>query len=442
MSAYRLRIYPDEKRRLEINERITIAKDFYNLLLEKSIAQYKIDGEPTSMAALNKYAKEIEKDGRFLILYSQTRCEIKYRVMKAYQNFFRRCKEKKKGKRVKVGFPRFKSRDKYKTIIYPQDNGSFSIEKERKTDMLRIARIGRMKIDVHRNIEGTIKTLTIKKELNQYYAIFTVVQETSQPKIQGTNPIGIDMGLNNFIALSDGTTIQKPRFFKKRERRIAIWQRRLSKRTRWDGNKMAKMQSKRREKAKLRLQREWVLTTNESNDFMHKLSNKLVNSGYTSFAVESLNIQNMERNHNLAQSIQNASWNRFINYLSYKAESAGMEVMKVDARNTSKTCSNCGNIQEMPLSIREYICHKCGLRIDRDINASINILKRGLTSKKSNLESEALKGRAGLARTYAQGDNVRLNGAVVEELRTYSQTNNLGGSLGLYSSSERNYCLV
>ena len=116
----------------------------------------------------------------------------------------------------------------------------------------------------------------------------------------------------------------------------------------------------------------------------------------------------MEKNHKLARSIQNASWNHFVQMLSYKAESAGMKVIKVDARNTTKKCSNCGNIMEMPLSHRTYICNKCGMWMDRDINAAINILKRG---------------RAGLARTDAQGD-ICLYGATgtassVEELRTY-----------------------
>ncbi|MCL4375262.1 transposase [Candidatus Marsarchaeota archaeon] len=113
---------------------------------------------------------------------------------------------------------------------------------------------------------------------------------------------------------------------------------------------------------------------------MQILSDKLVNPGYTSFAVEDLHIQNMVRNHNLAQSIYDASWNRFIQMLSYKAESAGLRIIKVDARNTSKECSNCGIIQAMPLSIREYNCSRCGMQMNRDINASINILTTELPS--------------------------------------------------------------
>ena len=179
-----------------------------------------------NMATLNKYMQEsINEDKDFLKLYSQTRQEVFMRLIKAYANFFRRVKEKKQGKNIKVGFPRFKSQDRYYSIVYPQDNGSFSIEKERKTAMLRVSRIGKMKIELHRNIDGKIKTLTIKKEGKNYYAIFTATNGNNPTGVNDINPIGIDMGLNNFVALSDGKTIQKPKFFKQKEKRIARWQR-------------------------------------------------------------------------------------------------------------------------------------------------------------------------------------------------------------------------
>ncbi|MCL5413040.1 MAG: transposase, partial [Candidatus Marsarchaeota archaeon] len=270
----------------------------------------------------------------------------------------------------------------------------------------RVSKIGTMKIEQHRNITGNVKTVTIKREGSDYYAIFTAEQIINPPKIRDINPVGIDVGIRNFIALSDGQTIQKPKFFKKREKRIARWQRIVARRNK---------SSRRRDYTKFRFQEEWKGITNQSNDFMHKLSDKLVHGGYTSFAVEELNISNMVRNHCLAQSIQNASWNRFIQMLSYKAESAGMKVIKVDARNTSKTCSDCGNIVDMPLSVRNFNCDRCGMQFDRDLNASINILKRA---------------REGHSRRYAQGD---MASAIqqelksrIEELRTYPA--NAGGA--------------
>ena len=390
--AYKFRIYPDAIRQEEIDERLVLAQQFYNKILEKSIASYKNGNTKVSMAQFNRFVKEIiQEDKKYLKLYSQTRCEIEYRLLKAYQNFFRRIKE---GTR-KAGFPRFRSIDRYKSITYPQDNGSFSIRKDR----LRVSRIGTMPIDLHRKIEGTIKTLTIKREGKNYYAVFTTINEIKVPQVENTNPVGIDLGLDSFVAISDGTRIEKPKFMQQKRKKIARWQKIVARRNKG---------SKRRERAKARLQKAYEYSTNQSDDYLHKLSDTLVKSGYTSFAVEDLHIQNMVRNHRLAQSIQNASWNRFIQMLSYKAESAGLSVVKVDAKNTSKECSNCGNIQDMPLSIREYNCSICGMRLDRDINASINILHKATT--------------LGQRGSHAQGDMAsavqQASKSGIEELRT------------------------
>ena len=396
--AYKFRIYPDAKRQKEIDLQLTLSKEFYNLLLEKSIKVYKEVNKKISMLALNRFAKEIENDKKYLKIYSQTRCEIKYRVLKAYKSFFRRIKESKSGKKIKLGFPRFKSKDKYYSITYPQDNGSFTIIKKNKKQMLRISRIGGVQIEMHREIEGKIKTLTIKKNAGEYYAIFTTINEIKVPEVKNINLIGIDLGLNSFVALSDGTKIEKPKFMLQKRKKIAKWQRIVARRN--NG-------SKRRNKAKQKLQNAYNEATNQSNDFAHKLSNKLVNSRYTSFAVEGLYIQNMVKNHRFAGSIQDASWNRFIQMLSYKAESAGMRVIKVNARNTSKQCSNCNNIQNMPLSKRIYNCDRCGMQLDRDINASINILKRATLGQR---ESHA---QGDMASAIQQESKSR-----IEELRT------------------------
>ena len=378
--AYKFRVYPDTKRKSEIDLQFILSKEFYNLLLEKSMKLYKDGNKKLSMAVLNGFAKEIEKEKKYLQVYSQTRCEIKYRILKAYSNFFRRCEERKHGKKVKVGFPRFKSRDRYYSIIYPQDNGSFSIRRERNVTMLRVSRIGRMKIELHRKIEGKIKTLTVKKEAGQYYAIFTTAKSIEPPIIKDTNPVGMDMGLNSFIAMSDGTKKKKPEFARKKEKKLAHWQGIIARK-----DIVAKKQgrgkyTRNRAKVITHLQEAWREADNQSNDFMHKLSDKLVNSGYTSFAVEKLDINSMVKNHRLARSIYNASWNRFIQMLSYKAESAGLRVIQVDPRDTTQECSSCHSIKQgeerLALNERIYHCNFCGLIIDRDINASINILKR------------------------------------------------------------------
>jgi len=371
--AYLFRLYPDTKRQKEIDERLLLAQRLYNTILEKVKLEYERNKTTNiSKSTLNRYMKEaINENKDFLKLYSQTRQNVFIRLQKAFQNFFRKCREKKAGKKVKAGFPRFKSIDRYRSITYPQDNGSFSIEKERKVYMLRVSGIGRMKIELHRPIEGKIKTLTIKKKANEYYAIFTTVKEVQVPEVADTNPVGIDMGLNSFVALSDGTKIEKPNFVKKSAKRIVRWQRIVARR---------KKGSKRREKAKQKLQRKWEHVVNQSNDFAQKLSSKLVNSGYTSFALEELNINNMVKNSNLAQAIYAASWRKFMQMLSYKAESAGLRVFVVDAKDTTQECSRCGHVktgdERLDLSERVYHCNVCGLTIDRDINSALVIKKR------------------------------------------------------------------
>ena len=314
MRAYKFRIYPDAKRQKEIDDAISMSQRLYNKLLEKTINAHKNNPDSKiSQKTINQFLNAIIKEDKsYLQLYAHVRVDIRNRLLRTYQNFFRRCQQKKAGAKIKAGFPRFKSKDKFNSITHIESNGSFRIQKGR----LRVSKIGTMRIEQHRNIIGNVKNMTIKREGNEYYAIFTAEQIISSPKIEDINPVGIDMGLNNFIALSDGQTIQKPKFFKKREKRISRWQQIVARRNKG---------STRREKAKYHLQEEWKHVTSQSNDFMHKLSDKLAHGGYTSFAVEELHINNMVRNHRLAQSIQNASWNRFINMLSYKAESAGMK---------------------------------------------------------------------------------------------------------------------
>lgn len=389
--AYKFRLSPDRKRQEAIDNTLILSQQLYNKLLEKTINARKNNPKSkVSQRTINLFMREIlNEDERFYDLYSHVRVDIRNRMLKSYQNFFRRCKANKSGKK---GFPRFKSRDKYNSIMHIENNGSFSIEKDR----LRVSKIGTMKIIQHRQMEGQIKTMTIKREAGEYYAIFTTITEKVVPRLKDTNPVGIDVGLKAFAVLSDATVINKPNFRKNSRKHIARWQRIVARR---------KKGSHRREKAKERLNTEYQIANNQQNDYLHKITNQLVNSGYTSFAMEKLQVQNMVKNRRLAKSIQDASWSKFRQLLSYKAESAGMEVIEVNPKDTSRTCSSCGNIQDMPLSERIFLCNRCGMQKDRDYNASINILKRATLGQREN---------------YAQGENIRpQREAVLEELRTY-----------------------
>ncbi|MCL4365108.1 MAG: transposase [Candidatus Marsarchaeota archaeon] len=402
--AYKFRIYPDATRQAEIDERLVLAQQFYNKILEKSVASYRNGKTKVSIAQFNKFVKEIiQEDKRYLKLYSQTRCEIEYRLMKAYQNFFRRLKE---GNR-KAGFPRFRSRDRYKSLTYPQDNGSFSIEKIKKEDRLRVSRIGTMKIEFHRPIGGKIKMLSIKREAGNYYAIFITSTETAIPKVKDTAPVGIDMGLNTFAMLSDFTKIEKPKFARKKERKLAHWQRIIAKK-----DEVAKRQKRgkytsNRRRAVIRLQDAWNDVNNQNDDFMQKATTNLVDSGeYTSFKMEALQPQNMMKNHNLARSIGEASWSKFRQILSYKAESAGMEVNLVDPRDTTQECSICHNVkkgrEKLALKDRIYQCYACGMRMNRGLNSARVINYRPILEKAREGHSRS-NAFGGAASTFQKG---------------------------------------
>jgi putative transposase len=234
--------------------------------------------------------------------------------------------------------------------------------------MIKLSKIGNIPIILHRIPKGKIKTLTIKQNnAGQWFAVFSCEIDVPAVKHQSIEKIGIDVGLENFATLSNGDVVANPGHISKSEKRLKLLQRRLSRKVKGSAN---------RRKARFRLAKQHIKVVNQRSDFLHKLSHRLTKT-YSFIAVEDLNIRGMVRNHHLAKYITDASWNTFIRNLEYKAVTSGSELVKINPRNTSKTCSNCGTIIEMPLNKREFHCPSCGLSCHRDLNASINILKVG-----------------------------------------------------------------
>jgi putative transposase len=287
-------------------------------------------------------------------LYSQVAQELVDRLRDALK---RKVRAKKEGKRC--GFPRFKSFDRMKSLVYPQLGFSLGHK-------LRVTPFGELAIKKHREINGKIKTLTIKREPSgKWFAVFTVEEPKPEPKQNDGPAVGMDLGLMNFVVLSDGTKIKNPHHLKKWEDRLAFQQRRLSRKTKG---------SKNRQKARIKVARLHEKAANTRRDFLHKLSTKLV-STYSLIAAEKLSSQSMTMNGH-GKNINDAAWGAFINMLCYKAEGAGSRVVFVEPENTSKICSRCGEMVEKTLWDRQHTCPTCGLSIDRDLNAAINILKR------------------------------------------------------------------
>ena len=350
--TYKYRLYPSKKQENLLNSTLRICKDLYNhqLTYEKYI--FTKEKRFTNRVELNNLLPNLKIiDPQLKQVHSQVLQNINDRVTKAFKNFFNRVQ-----KGQNPGYPRYKS--SYNSFTYPQ--GGFKI-----TKTLKLSKIGEIYIKLHRKIKGKIKTLTIMKTAtNKWYACFTVEQEI-KPKKRGNKSIGIDLGIKKFATLSNNQIIENQKHLRKSLNRLKLKSKQLSKK---------KKGSKNKNKARLKLAKLYERIYNQRLDFLHKTTRYLVNN-YDCIALEDLKPSTM-KNKYLQLSINDASWNKFRQLLSYKAEEAGVRLEFVNPRNTSQRCSGCNKIVKKSLSARTHECPYCNLSLDRDLNASINILKR------------------------------------------------------------------
>jgi putative transposase len=288
-------------------------------------------------------------------VYSQVAQDVLRRLDKAFQNFFRRVKNGDK----KAGYPRFQGKNRYDSFTYPQTG--FKI----KDGKLHLSMVGAIRIFQHREIEGKIKTCTIKQEGDQWYVCFSVELPDAEKKEIKTS-MGVDVGITTLATLSNSTEIENPKTLDKYDSKLRKAQRDLSRKKKGSSN---------RNKQRSKVVRIHQKIRNARKDCLHKASRILADT-YDRIIFEDLQIKNMVKNHHLARSIHDASWGMLISLTTYKAEYAGGVVELVNPRNTSKQCSVCGGIQSMPLSQRIYRCPDCGAVMGRDHNAAINIKNR------------------------------------------------------------------
>jgi putative transposase len=342
----------------------------YNKTLEVRKAAWEERQESLSRYDTFKMLPQWKLDNSGLTdAHSQSLQEACTRVDLAFQAFFRRVKAGGE----KPGYPRFKSFDRYDSFTYPQ-SGFRLLEKQ-----LELSKIGLIKIRKHREIEGEIKTLTIHRTAtSKWYACFSCeVEPNPLPKTEAV--VGIDVGLESFATFSTGKKIENPRFFRKSEKCLAKAQRKLSKQ---------KMGTPERKKAKKAVAHVHENIANKRRDFAHKASRNIVNN-YQVIALEKLDIKQMRENgfKGIRKSIGDVAWNQFVQFTQYKAEGANREFVQVNPRNTSKMCSRCGQLVEKKLSTRVHVCPHCGLILDRDENAAINILRLGIQSLGLSLDA-------------------------------------------------------
>ncbi len=372
---YEYRIYPSKIQISRLNTQFWLAKQMYNMLLTIRKDTYLCNGTTINKFNMNKIITKLKNiDTNFKGVHSQVLQNLSDRLSKAFSNFYRRVKEKKAGKRVKVGFPRYKKR--LKSINYPQSGFKFVSDKK-----LRISKIGNVPIVLHRVPKGKVKTMTIKRmKSGKWFVVFSCeIESDTNARPVNDKVVGIDVGLENFATLSDGIVIENPRHIKKSEKRLKRLHRRVSRKVKGSNNRW---------KAIHRLAIQYEKVANQRKDFLHKTS-RFIADNYGTVAVENLNINDMIKNNYLAKHIADASWGTFLNMTAYKVESTNGQFFVGEPFDpTTQECSGCGAIVSKTLKDRIHNCPSCGLVMPRDLNSAINI---------SN--------RVGLARIYACGDS-------------------------------------
>jgi putative transposase len=284
-------------------------------------------------------------------IFSQVLQDVLRRLDKSFKGFFN-------GR----GYPRFKPAWRYNSFTYSQSGFKILL-----SGHIHLSKIGKLRVFMHREILGKIKTLTIKRDpVGDWFVILTAESSEVKPK-EVKNVVTIDVGLEKLATLSTGEYVEPPQFYRKSEKRLARVQRLLSSK---------KQGSKNRQKARIRVAKVHRKIERQRTDFLHKLSRKLVD-GSDLLVFEKLQIRNMVRNHPLSKSILDASWNRLNRFCSYKASNAGKHIELIDPRGTTQRCSRCGRtIVKKSLSERVHRCPNCGLLLDRDLNTTFDMLQQ------------------------------------------------------------------
>lgn len=358
LRTYRYRLYPSRSQEDNLWRVLDACRGLYNMALAERKLAYQMEGRSVSKQELYELAKHYRQTFPYADqMFSQTAQSVIEQMDLAFQAFFRRVKAGEK-----PGYPRFKGRGWYNSFLFKQFGSGARLDGRR----LKLYGVGRVRVRWHRPLEGTVKTVRLQHRAGWWYACFACEVPDPEPLPATGQVVGIDVGLSALLTTSDGERVDNPAFYRTGQRKLRILQRKLAR---------ARRGSKNRRKALLAVQRQQAHIANQRTDFLHKLSADLVRQ-HDRIALEDLRVRNMVRNHHLSKSILDSGWSTFRQYLTYKAESAGREVAFVDPAYTSRCCSGCGTMfQDFDLSTRWVSC-ACGLSLDRDHNAALNILRR------------------------------------------------------------------
>lgn len=351
--AYRFRLYPNSEQKAFLAKCFGCSRFVYNHFLRlttDTYAESKKHLRYKDTAGLLTLLKKEEDKSWLSEVNSQSLQQTLKDLESAFSRFFKKI----------AAFPRFKKKSNRQSFKVPQH---FSVTDDGN---LKLPKMQPIKMVVHRELEGEMKSVTISKApTGKYYASILVEYERSPAPLNGS-VIGVDLGLKEFVITSKGDKYPNPKHFKKSLKRLKRLQRSLSRKVKDSNNRI---------KARNFVASSHERVANQRKDMHHKLSLKLTCEN-KAIALEDLNIKGMVKNHKLAQSISDAGWGQFLSFLEYKGELYGCEIRQIDRFfPSSKRCSNCGYIKEdLTLADREWDCPECSRHHDRDINAALNIL--------------------------------------------------------------------
>jgi putative transposase len=359
LKAVKVRLYPTPEQQVALSKSFGCARWYWNHALNTCIQHYQKTGKSLKLAVYKGMLPQLKKELHWLKedCYSAVLQCVALNLNKAYTNFLA----------GRAKHPRFKSKHGKQSIQYPQNVAL-------KGDFLSVPKIGEIKAVFHREITGTIKTVTISKTpSDRYFASILCETKNSDDNTLGDKILGIDLGLQDFAIVHDGEEVTKysnPKYLKRHEKNLARKQQKLARKTKG---------SKARQKFRKLVAKVHERVSNTRQDFLHKLSRKLVDESQA-IVVENLNVKGMVRNRKLSKAISDVGWGMFVNFLAYKLERKESKLIEIDRFfPSSKKCSCCGHvINELPLLFREWDCPSCGTHHDRDSNAALNIRNEGI----------------------------------------------------------------
>lgn len=357
--TFRYRLYPTKTQAEALTQQLREACTMYNAALQERRDAWKLAGRSITYYDQANQLKEIRAEGLTGLANFSCCQDVLRRLDKSFKAFFRRIKSGET-----PGYPRFKPHQRFDSITFPSYGDGVRLLDSGK---LRVQGVGCVKVKLHRPCEGQIKTVSVKREAGKWYACFSV-EVAAVPLASSASAVGIDVGLESFAVLSDGTVIANPRHYKRAQARLRCAQRKVARR---------KKGGMGRKKAVRELQVAHAHVRNQRLDFHHKLAHDLVKR-HGLIAIEALNVKGLAGSM-LAKSIHDAGWSGFFSKLAYKAESAGRLLVLVDPRGTSQRCSRCGGEVRKELRDRWHACGACGLSVSRDLNSAREIIRLGLS---------------------------------------------------------------